>query len=282
MNTSQLQTDKNQKLYHALLGILLVCALAMMILLSYWACKYSYYGAVDGRTRGVLVGDKTWAHIAVFLAASLCTMGIDKVLMKKDKSQQEKICLCTLIVTSVIAFILGVFYVCKNPYYPVGDQINTTAFAAYCRDGNFIMLSNGGYVGMYQQQKGLGILYEILFTLFGDFNYRPAKILHVVWWILTILAGYGFLKLNTDRPVFRMLYCVMMLGCFPLLFYLPYIYGDVLSISFGIILFYGVAAYEHSGQKRYIALASFAAGLAVLAGKIHGSFSLPWQSMLCW
>lgn len=121
--------------------------------------------------------------------------------------------------------------------------------------------------GMYQQQKGLAILYEILFTLFGDFNYRPAKILHVVWWILTILAGYEFLKLNTDRPVFRMLYCVMMLGCFPLLFYLPYIYGDVLSISFGIILFYGVAAYEHSGQKRYIALASFAAGLAVLARK---------------
>ena len=195
MNTRQLQTDKNQKLYHALLGILLVCALAMMMLLSYWACKYSYYGAVDGRTRGVLVGDKTWAHIAVFFAASLCT-----------------------IVTSVIAFILGVFYVCKNPYYPVGDQINTTAFAAYCRDGNFSMLSIGGYVGMYQQQKGLAILYESLFTMFGDFNYRPAKILHVVWWILTILAGYGFLKLNTDRPVFRMLYCVMMLGCFPLLF----------------------------------------------------------------
>ncbi len=36
MNTRQLQTDKNQKLYHALLGILLVCALAMMMLLSYW------------------------------------------------------------------------------------------------------------------------------------------------------------------------------------------------------------------------------------------------------
>ena len=73
MNTRQLQTDKNQKLYHALLGILLVCALAMMMLLSYWACKYSYYGAVDGRTRGVLVGDKTWAHIAVFLAVISCS-----------------------------------------------------------------------------------------------------------------------------------------------------------------------------------------------------------------
>ena len=267
MNTRQLQTDKNQKLYHVLLGILLICVLAMMMLLSYWACKISYYGAVDGRSRGMLVKDKTWAHILIFLTTALCTVKIDELLMKKDKILQEKICLCTLIVTGVIAFALGLFYVCKNPYYPVGDQINTTAFAAYCREGNFSMLSPGGYVGMYQQQKGLGILYEILFALFGNFNYRPAKILHVVWWIFTILAGYGFLKLNTDRPVFRMLYCVMMLGCFPFLFYLPYIYGDVLSISFGTILFYGVASYEHSGQKRYIALASFAAGLAVLARK---------------
>lgn len=263
----QLQTEKTRKLYHVLLGILWVCVLAMMMLLSYWACRYSYYGAVDFKSRGLLVRDSTWRHIVLFLAISLCAVVMDEVLNKNDRILQEKICLCILMLTCVTAFTLGVVYVWKNPYYPVGDQISATAFAAYCREGNFSMLSPGGYVGMYQQQKGLGILYEILFALFGDFNYRPAKILHVVWWILTILAGYGFLKLNTDRPIFRVLYCVMMLACFPFLFYLPYIYGDVLSISFGTILFYGVAAYEHSGQKRYIALASFAAGLAVLARK---------------
>ena len=116
MNTRQLQTDKNQKLYHVLLGILLVCVLAMMMLLSYWACKISYYGAVDGRSRGMLVKDKTWAHILIFLTTALCTVKIDELLMKKDKILQEKICLCTLIVTGVIAFALGLFYVCKNPY----------------------------------------------------------------------------------------------------------------------------------------------------------------------
>lgn len=263
----QLQTEKTKKLYHALLGILWVCVLAMMMLLSYWTCRYSYYGAVDFKSRGLLVRDSTWRHILLFLAISLCAVEMDEVLNKNDRILQEKICLGILMLTCVTAFILGVVYVWKNPYYPVGDQISTTAFAAYCREGNFSMLSPGGYVGMYQQQKGLGILYEILFALFGDFNYRPAKILHVVWWILTILAGYGFLKLNTDRPVFRVLYCVMMLGCFPFLFYLPYIYGDVLGISFGTILFYGVAAYEHSGQKRYIVLSAFAAGLAILARK---------------
>lgn len=73
---------------------------------------------------------------------------------KSDKS--GKICIYTLLATSVTAFLLGSIYVLNNPYYPVGDQISATAFAAYCRDGNFIMLCSGGYVGMYQQQKDWG------------------------------------------------------------------------------------------------------------------------------
>ena len=125
----------------------------------------------------------------------------------------------------------------------------------------------GGYVGMYQQQKGLGVLYEILFTFFGNFNYTSAKIAHVLWWLLAILAGYGFLKLNTDRAVFRILYCALLLGCMPFLLYLPYIYGDILSVSFCMILFWTVSAYEHYEQKRYLAMAAFAAAMALLARK---------------
>lgn len=84
---------------------------------------------------------------------------------------------------------------------------------------------------------------------------------------MAILAGYGFLKLNTDRAIFRVVYCFMMSGCIPFLLYLPYIYGDVLSISFGIVMFWAVSAYEHYEKKRYIALAACVAGVAVLARK---------------
>ena len=59
----------------------------------------------------------------------------------------------------------------------------------------------------------------------------------------------------------------MMLGCIPFLLYLPYIYGDVLSISFGMVMFWAVSAYEHYEKKRYIALAACVAGIAVLARK---------------
>ena len=256
-----------EKIYRILLGIFLVCLIPILLVLSYWSCRYSYYGTVDYSIRNLLIKDSTWKHFVIFLLTSVLVYEGDKWLNAQNQEKQEKICIYTLLATSVTAFLLGSIYVLNNPYYPVGDQISATAFAAYCRDGNFIMLCSGGYVGMYQQQKGLGILYEILFALFGNFNYTPAKILHVIWWVLAILAGYGFLKLNTDRAIFRIVYCIMMLGCIPFLLYLPYIYGDVLSISFGMVMFWAVSAYEHYEKKRYIALAACVAGIAVLARK---------------
>ena len=271
-NAADYIVDKNEgtlmeKIYRILLGIFLVCLIPILLVLSYWSCRYSYYGTVDYSIRNLLIKDSTWKHFVIFLLTSVLVYEGDKWLNAQNQEKQEKICIYTLLATSVTAFLLGSIYVLNNPYYPVGDQISATAFAAYCRDGNFIMLCSGGYVGMYQQQKGLGILYEILFALFGNFNYTPAKILHVIWWVLAILAGYGFLKLNTDRAIFRIVYCIMMLGCIPFLLYLPYIYGDVLSISFGMVMFWAVSAYEHYEKKRYIALAACVAGIAVLARK---------------
>ncbi len=271
-----------EKIYRILLGIFLVCLIPILLVLSYWSCRYSYYGTVDYSIRNLLIKDSTWKHFVIFLLTSVLVYEGDKWLNAQNQEKQEKICIYTLLATSVTAFLLGSIYVLNNPYYPVGDQISATAFAAYCRDGNFIMLCSGGYVGMYQQQKGLGILYEMLFALFGNFNYTPAKILHVIWWVLAILAGYGFLKLNTDRAIFRIVYCIMMLGCIPFLLYLPYIYGDVLSISFGMVMFWAVSAYEHYEKKRYIALRHVWQGLLCLPGKIHGSYSLEWEFMQFW
>lgn len=250
-----------------MLAVLLVSALTIMLVLSYWACKYSYYGSVNYKIHNMLIKDVSWKHIIVFLLASLGTMAADQILNRQNKAVQEKICLAALTITCVLIFSLGTFYVLKNPYYPVGDQINTTAFSAYCRDGNFIMLCPGGYMGMHQHQKGLGFLYEILFSVFGDFNYTPAKIIHVLWWVLTVYAGYQYLKITMDRAVFRVVYCVIMLGCIPYLLFLPYIYGDILSISFCMVMFWAASAYEHFGQKRYLLLGGLVASIAILARK---------------
>ena len=137
-----------EKIYRILLGIFLVCLIPILLVLSYWSCRYSYYGTVDYSIRNLLIKDSTWKHFVIFLLTSVLVYEGDKWLNAQNQEKQEKICIYTLLATSVTAFLLGSIYVLNNPYYPVGDQISATAFAAYCRDGNFIMLCSGGYVGM--------------------------------------------------------------------------------------------------------------------------------------
>ena len=106
---------KREQIYQLLLGILLACALPVMALLGYWACRYSYYGTVDYSIRNILVKDTAWKHILVFLLAVAVVWGLDRMLERTKRVQQEKICLGVLILTVVAAFILGILYILKNP-----------------------------------------------------------------------------------------------------------------------------------------------------------------------
>ena len=119
-----------EKIYRILLGIFLVCLIPILLVLSYWSCRYSYYGTVDYSIRNLLIKDSTWKHFVIFLLTSVLVYEGDKWLNAQNQEKQEKICRYTLLATGMTAFILGCVYVLKNPYYPEGDQINATAFAA--------------------------------------------------------------------------------------------------------------------------------------------------------
>ena len=109
-----------EKIYRILLGIFLVCLIPILLVLSYWSCRYSYYGTIK---------DSTWKHFVIFLLTSVLVYEGDKWLNAQNQEKQEKICRYTLLATGMTTFILGCVYVLKNPYYPEGDQINATAFA---------------------------------------------------------------------------------------------------------------------------------------------------------
>ena len=38
-----------EKIYRILLGIFLVCLIPILLVLSYWSCRYSYYGRCIGK-----------------------------------------------------------------------------------------------------------------------------------------------------------------------------------------------------------------------------------------
>lgn len=231
--------------------------------LAYQGIRYSYFSSIDYGQYIFLIEDTTFKHLTFFVL--LCLAGACLVkLLEKVPLYQEKICQAVLVIACLCMALEGFFYLRQHPYYPVGDQLNTTAGAAYARSGNYAMFQKGGYIGLYEQQKGLLFLYEILFSLFGDFCYDVAAWFHLGFGIVTLAAGYYFLKIVTIKPVCRLLYCGCMVFCLPYLLYLPYIYGDLPSICFSMVLFWALAAYEQKMQKRYVAAAAAAGVLALL------------------
>ncbi len=258
------KTPMGGRLADAAIGLLLLILLFITGFLAYQGVRCSYLSPTNYGQPILLVEDSTFKHLGAFIfccaACALLAKLLDKVPL-----HQEKICRAVLLAACICMALEGFFYLRQHPYYPTGDQLNATAGAAYARAGNYLMFQKGGYIGLYEQQKGLLFLYEIFFSLFGDFNYALAAWFHLGFGMLTLAAGYSFLKIVAKKPVYRILYSGYMVCCLPYLLYLPYIYGDLPSICFCMVLFWALAAYEQTGKKRCVAAAAAAGTLALFA-----------------
>lgn len=243
------------------LSILLAFSLFIGIFLAYYGTFFSYYYSADGAPL-YLIQDSIPRNLGCFAAACGFTIFAEYIL-RKFPQQQEKLSFIFLAVCCVLFLAAGCFWTIQLPYYPEGDQLNTTAAAKYFLEGNYSMLQKGGYIGIYPQQKGLVFLYEILFTLFGPYCYHIAEKLHVFSGVVVMVFGFLFLRDASDRCIYRFLYCLCVLLCAPYLILMPYAYGDIPSICFCVVMFWALQRYGRDLQKRYLIVIALMAVLAL-------------------
>ena len=242
-------------------AVMLLFGTVIALFLAYYSTFYSYYSGTDYAP--VYVIQDSWKRNLLVFAGCIVLTLLLEAFFKKLQEYQQLAGYCFLGICCVIFFIAGYLWVSQVPYYPSGDQLNTTAAAYYHLNGNFSMLQKGGYLGIYSQQKGLVFLYEILFKLFGDFCYDVAALFHVLSGVLTMVFGYLFLEDSSNRITYRILYCFCILFCTPYIILMPYAYGDIPSICCCAILFWTLRRYSLTFQKRYVVIACLAATLAL-------------------
>lgn len=251
-----------QLLHTVMITALLLILLAMASYLAYSAVQFTC--TVD-YSEQVLIGYdvSVWKHAGIFLAVSLGALGLE-LLMRKFQVQEEKIGLAVLAGTSLIICIMGFSLISGHPYYPLGDQLITSASASYVLQGDYHQYVHWGYMGMYPQQKSLVFLYEILFAVFGHFCYDVAEVFHIGFCVVIAVCGYFVLKNWGQKVVNRVLFCFLMVCCLPVFLYIPYIYGDLPSIAFCMAMFWAVSEYMKQYRLRYLVVAVMAAVLAVM------------------
>ncbi len=150
------------------------------------------------------------------------------------------------LILSVAAAIISVVWVIISGAGPQADQYMICDAASEFNRGYFGWLEKGQYLAIYPQNLGLVNILRCLFAIFGDGNYLPFQILSAVS-ILLVIFGTGLISESlTDDKKIRIMTVAVTFFCVPMYLYTPFVYGDVLSIAFGLC---SIAAFIRSFEK---------------------------------
>ena len=151
---------------------------------------------------------------------------------------------------------------------PNSDQAYIYAGASYFLEGNYVFLSGpGAYCGLYPYQLGLIALVELLFTVVGAYNYYAFEYLCAILAIGIVYLGYRVISELTDCAAAVVMYNFLMMGCLPLIFYTPWVYGEIPSIFFALMAGWMLLRYSKKGKIRYLVLTVCVLVLSMLVRK---------------
>ena len=143
----------------------------------------------------------------------------------------------------LLAFVLSytlcfcVLWVIGAGCIPVGDQLSVCRAAEGFRNGDFSMLTKDSYekyLFIHPHQLGLTALIELIFAVFGNGNFQAFEFLNCLGAVLCVYSGYRIVRLMAEEQRARIYYLFLAAGCFPLFFYVTYVYGEIPSLAYSL------------------------------------------------
>lgn len=169
---------------------------------------------------------------------------------------------------SIYVYVFSAIWVSGCHVIPYGDNGVLCSIAQKMLGGYYIdMESAGCYMTVFPHQFGLLAVIQIVFALFGPENYQAFQYLNALCMPLLFYSGYKILQYICEglEPVFY--YILFFLGCFPLFLYVPFVYGEIISITFTMVLMWQTVRYCKTGRKTCFLWGTLAIVLACMVRK---------------
>ncbi len=146
----------------------------------------------------------------------------------------------------------GILWVTMVDRVPEGDQAFVYSAASYFLEGEYAFFRPGGYCDMFPYQLGLVAFMELFFLVVGAWNYHAFQFLCVQLIVGIVWLGYAIVRNMTERMSVALMYCIMMCCCLPIIFYSGWVYGDIPSIFFILLMVFMLLRYVKAKKKRYL------------------------------
>lgn len=237
---------------------------AMMLLLVLCALAETWYMLPGGEEISLRRWDSVPGNL---LAAALCCillLGLRGLEGRLGERARRWIPEGLASMVSLWALAVSLWWIFSAERLPVGDQAFIYGGASYFRMGDYSFLEQGGYCHIYPYQLGLTSLVELLYHVADPFSYRPLQVINAVAAAGIVYVGFGLVKEWSGSFCAETAYCLLMSLCFPLFFYTPWVYGEILSIFLAFLGAYFLCRYGKSGKMWYLAGMILALTLAQL------------------
>lgn len=187
-----------------------------------------------------------------------------KIILKNEAHRKRNIRIL-LVFTSAYIGIFGFVWAFLCHYHMMWDGEMISFFGNQFANGiNDISAHDIDYITSYTQQLGIISILQTLYRIAGWENYRLFQALNAVAASCLVLTGYGLTKELSGREEAGVYFLLMMLGCWPLIIYVPFIYGEVLSILFSMLSIYTLLLYLRKQRLRDILFMALSIAAACL------------------
>lgn len=231
--------------------VIRIIGIMIFAVLTYYSLRYTQYvlPTLEGWQEYVTnIQDSLFSNLFITGAAILLIYSM--LSFEEHLSDKAKRLIVTIAPAAAMVWtgIAGFWWIQAADRQPVGDQAFIYGSASYFLEGDYGFLAPGGYCGQHPYQLGLIAVVELLFLVFGTYNYYALQVVCTCMTVLIVYFGFKITRGITEKVTPVVIYSVAMICCLPLVFYSGWVYGDIPGILFGLLLFYFLLRYEKTGR----------------------------------
>ena len=236
----------------AIIVISVVAAITFMVVSYITMFPHSYY-------ERPLIFNSFWIFVIIAgLSIALAIMLERKGILKDDKVDFY------LKILLAYSFIVSVVWLYISGSYPVADQSYLNLGASQMLEGNYNYFQEPNYFYKYPHQLGMVFLLNVIYRIFGQSNYFIFGMINALGVSSCLYLLYRITKLLFDNRKTEKAYIVLAFFMFPLFFYTPFIYGNIVSLLFSLGAIYLTILYMKRNKLGYQLVASLLIVIAII------------------
>ena len=204
--------------------------------------------------------------LALIVYAAACFYGVVRRILRNEEHRRRNVRILLISACAYVAVLGFVWAVrCRYEMPTFWDSQMVSRIADILANGTDKFSQRDlNYISAYPHQLGLIALLERLYRIFGWENYRAFQALNALGAAGIVFVGHRLAARISGREETGVWFLLLMFFCWPLIIYVAFIYGEILSIFFSLLSLDILMGYLGKKRKRdilYLALSITAACL---------------------